>query len=98
MPKKFHRHRCRSKRRISLLKCLTECNKGEETRIISVNAGLKSKKRLANLGIIPGTIIKKKREAPFHGPLEILVKGSTLALGRGLASKIFVEFDKTCSR
>ena len=74
-----------------LIKCLIECKKEEKTKVLGVNAGFRAKKRLANLGIVPGTIIKKKREAPFHGPLEIVVKGSTLAIGRGLASKIIVE-------
>ena len=79
-----------------LIKCLTECKKGEETKVIGVNAGFRAKRRLANLGIVPGTIIKKKTQAPFHGPLEIIVKGSTLAIGRGLASKILVKCDQTC--
>ncbi|TFF90700.1 MAG: ferrous iron transport protein A [Promethearchaeota archaeon] len=79
-----------------LIKCLTECKKGEQTKVIGVNAGFRAKRRLANLGIVPGTIIKKKTEAPFHGPLEIIVKGSTLAIGRGLAAKILVECDQIC--
>ena len=81
---------------IPLIKCLTECRKGEKTKVIGVNAGFRAKTRLANLGIVPGTIIKKKTEAPFHGPVEIIVKGSTLAIGRGLAAKILVECDQTC--
>ncbi|MFW9899499.1 MAG: ferrous iron transport protein A [Candidatus Thorarchaeota archaeon] len=94
MSKKYHHHK---RRGTPLIKCLTECKKGEETRVIGVNAGFKVKRRLANLGIIPGTIIKKKKDAPFHGPLEIYVKGSTLAIGRGLASKILVECGETCN-
>ena len=96
MPRKSHRHRRGQIQGTSLLKCLTDCKKGEETRVIRVNAGFQSKRRLANLGIVPGTMIKKKREAPFHGPVEIIVKGSTLAIGRGLASRILVECGKNC--
>ena len=73
-----------------LIKCLTECV------IISVHCGHKAKRRLANLGLVPGTKIKKKKAAPFRGPLKIVVKGSTLVIGRGLASKILVECDKSC--
>jgi Fe2+ transport system protein FeoA len=81
---------------IPLIKCLTECEEGEETVIKSVNCGYNAKRRLANLGLVPGTKIKKKKAAPFRGPLEIIVKGTTLVIGRGLASKILVECDKEC--
>ena len=81
---------------VSLIKCLSDCNKGEELTVISVQAGHRAKRRLANLGIIPGIVIIKKREAPFRGPLEILVKGTNLVIGRGLASKIYVKCGTSC--
>jgi len=77
-------------------KCLTECEKGEEVIVLKVNAGLKAKRRLANLGILPGAKLKKKQDAPFRGPLEVIVKGSSLVIGRGLASKITVQCDESC--
>lgn len=80
----------------SLVKCLTECEKGEIVTVISVNAGYKAKMRLANLGIIPGVKIKKKKSAPLKGPIEIVVKGSSLVIGRGIASKIIVRCKKEC--
>lgn len=55
-----------------------------------------AKMRLANLGIIPGVKITKKQSAPLKGPIEIIVKGSSLVIGRGLASKIFVSCAKEC--
>ena len=55
------------------------------------NAGYHAKRRLACLGIIPGVDIIKKKAAPFHGPIEIIVKGSSLVIGRGLAAKIIVK-------
>jgi ferrous iron transport protein A len=81
---------------ISLVKCLSECEIGEVVEVLGVDAGFKAKRRLANLGIIPGVIIKKKKSAPFKGPVEIKVKGSSLVVGRGLAEKIIVKCDK-CS-
>jgi len=80
----------------SLPKCLIECGKGEEVVVLRVNAGHKAKTRLANLGVVPGVKITKTKNAPFRGPLEIIVKGSSLVIGRGLASKIFVECSETC--
>ena len=81
----------------TLKKCLTECEKGEEVIVLNVNAGLRAKRRLANLGILPGAKIKKKKDAPFRGPVEVIVKGSSLVIGRGLASKIIVQCDESCS-
>jgi len=81
---------------ISLVKCLSECEKGEVVEVLGVDAGFKAKRRLANLGIIPGVSITKKKSAPFKGPVEIKVKGSSLVVGRGLAEKIIVKCEK-CS-
>ena len=80
----------------SLLKCLTECEKGEAVIVVNVNAGFKAKRRLANLGIVPGVKIIKKKSAPLKGPLEIIVKGSSLVIGRGLAAKIIVTCNEEC--
>jgi Fe2+ transport system protein FeoA len=80
----------------SLIKCLTECEKGEDVIVKSILVGYRQKQRLANLGLFPGAIIKKKKNAPFRGPLEIIVKGSSLVIGRGIASKIMVQCNKSC--
>ena len=76
---------------IHTIKSLIECPNGEKLKVISVNAGYHAKRRLAHLGIIPGVIIIKKSCAPFRGPIEINVKGSTLIIGRGLAARILVQ-------
>ena len=47
-------------------------------------------KRLMDMGLTPGTEVMVVKSATFHGPLEISVKGSRLALGRGMAKRIFV--------
>lgn len=51
------------------------------------------KKRLMDMGITPGTKITVVKSAPFHGPMEILVRGYRLAIGRGMAEAIFVEVE-----
>jgi Fe2+ transport system protein FeoA len=50
-------------------------------------------KRLMDMGLTPGTRVTVVKSAPFHGPFEILVRGSRLALGRGMAERIFVEIE-----
>ncbi len=76
---------------------LTECKSGEEVIVLSVNTGYRAKTRLANLGIVPGVKVKKMKNAPFKGPLEIKVKGSSLVIGRGLASRIIVSRNNSCT-
>ena len=76
---------------------LSECESGEEVIVLSVNAGYRAKTRLANLGIVPGVKIKKMKNAPFRGPIEIKVKGSSLVIGRGLASRIIVSRNNSCT-
>ena len=82
---------------VPLTKCLSECEIGEELLVLRVDAGNKAKNRLANLGIVPGVIIVKNKAAPFHGPVEIIVKGASLVLGRGLAEKIKVSCQGSCT-
>jgi DtxR family Mn-dependent transcriptional regulator len=84
---------------------LTELKDGETGIVTSVKAGHGRgrrgghgrwgfEKRLMDMGLTPGTKVTVVKSAPFHGPLEILVRGSRLALGRGMAEKIFVETEK----
>lgn len=56
-----------------------------------VMAGFHAKRRLANLGLVPGIKVVKMRAAPMRGPVEIMLRGSILAIGRGLANKILVK-------
>jgi Fe2+ transport system protein FeoA len=80
-----------------LIKCLTECEKDEIISVIKVNMERIVKKRLANLGLVPGVKLMKFKSAPLNGPLEVKLKGSSLILGRGIASQIFVECGKECN-
>ena len=83
-------------RGIQLIRCLTQCKKNEVLLVVSVNSGMNAKNRLANLGIVPGSNIIKKKTAPLKGPVEIEIKGTKLIIGRGLASKIYVKCPEEC--
>jgi len=103
MPFQPHHPRHPSHRRISqkigtrLTEYLSECESGEEVIVLSVNAGYRAKTRLANLGVVPGVKITKTKNALFKGPIEIKVRGSSLVLGRGLASRIIVSRNNSCT-
>ncbi len=72
---------------------------GETGIVVSVKSGYGKawglKKRLMDMGITPGTRITVVKSAPFHGPMEILVRGYRLAIGRGMAERIFVRMEET---
>jgi Fe2+ transport system protein FeoA len=51
-------------------------------------------KRLSDLGLTPGTKVTVVKSAPFNGPLEVSVRGSRLAIGRGMASRILVDAER----
>jgi len=70
---------------------LIELQDGQSGTIVSLNGSRNLTKRLADLGISPGTFITVLRRSLFSGPVQIEVSGSKLVLGRRLASKIFVR-------
>jgi len=51
-------------------------------------------KRLGDMGLTPGTKVTVVKSAPFNGPLEVSVRGSRLAIGRGMASRILVNVER----
>ncbi|MEM3731589.1 MAG: FeoA family protein [Candidatus Bathyarchaeia archaeon] len=70
---------------------LTSLNEEEKGIIHSAAGGFGLVRRLAEMGLTPGVEVKMLRKGPFHGPVEIEVRGVALALGFGVASKIFVK-------
>jgi ferrous iron transport protein A len=70
---------------------LTELADNQTGIIVTILGGEKAAKRLADLGLTPGTEITVTSRTLFSGPVRIDVFGSKLVLGRGLASKIMVE-------
>lgn len=70
---------------------LTMVSPGERVRMIVIRGGHTVRRRLADLGLTPGTVLRVM-QADAYGPLIVAVKNDTrLALGRGMAHKIQVE-------
>ena len=59
---------------------LADLKPGEEGVIVSITGGRGAQRRLIDLGLTPGTKVSVIKASPFHGPLEIAVRGSDLAL------------------
>jgi len=70
---------------------LSDLKRGEKGVVVHVTGGRGLMRRIAEMGFIPGTEVKVLRGAPFRGPIEVLVRGVSVALGRGVASKILVK-------
>jgi len=69
-------------------------SRGQRRRHGRGSRGWGFERRLMDMGLTPGTRVTVVKSAPFNGPLEVLVRGSRLALGRGMAEKIFVEVER----
>lgn len=52
-------------------------------------------RRLMDMGLTPGAPIIVVKSAPFHGPIEVLIRGSRLALGRRMAHRILVHVNRS---
>jgi len=87
-----------------LEKKLSQLKPGETGVIVSIQALTTHRhrhrrswgfqRRLEDMGLTPGTKIMVVKSAPFHGPIEIYVRGSRLAIGRGMADRILVSVEK----
>ena len=69
---------------------------GEKVRVVSIAAKHEIQSYLANLGLLPDVEVQVLNRSRT-GPLLVLVKGSRLALGRGLGRQIMVEEGKDYS-
>jgi Fe2+ transport system protein FeoA len=70
---------------------LTRLCEGERGVLTHSLGGFGLVRRLAEMGLTPGVEVRIVRRCPFRGPVEVEVRGVTLALGYGVASKVFVR-------
>lgn len=66
-------------------------DEGERGIIAHAIGGSGLLRRLAEMGLTPGAEVKILRKCPFRGPVEIEVRGVMLALGYGVALKVYVK-------
>lgn len=87
----IHSHRRRGEKLQENSMLLTELKEGQVGIILEIVGGPHAAKRLADLGLSPGAEVEVLSSTFFSGPVQILICGSKLVLGRGLATKILVE-------
>ena len=72
---------------------LTQLNEKEEAKVVEVEGGHSIEHKLESLGIRPGIMITKISSHFWRGPITILVGQSKVAIGHGVAEKIYVEVE-----
>jgi ferrous iron transport protein A len=83
----------RKLRERSKSKCVTlaELEVGHRARILQLKVEGLTRRRLLDLGLLPGTETRALMRSPLGDPIAYEIRGSTLALRSGDASKIVVE-------
>nr|WP_319376692.1 FeoA family protein [uncultured Methanoregula sp.] len=71
---------------------LTDVHPGQGGQIAFIHGDGAIARRLADLGLTPGTAVSLLRKIPMNGPVEIEVRRTKLALEPPVAGTIFIEF------
>lgn len=74
-----------------MTKRLSELRKGEKAMIVKLNLNGLTRRRLFDLGFIPGTVIQVVFESPLGDPVAYLVRDTLIALRKEESEKIEVE-------
>jgi ferrous iron transport protein A len=70
---------------------LTQLPKGKDARVTAVNGTGSVTRRLMEMGVIPGVGVRVVKAAPFGDPIEIRVRGYSLAMRKSEADSIEVD-------
>ncbi len=69
---------------------LRDLKPGEKGKVIKIKGKGNLKKRLLDMGIVPGTEIQLEKVAPLGDPVDILIKGYHLSLRKDEAKDILI--------
>lgn len=73
------------------MKALVELNRGERAEVVSVRAQGAMKRRLLDLGFVPGTVVELDQTAPFGGLRAYRLRNSVFALRETESSRVKVR-------
>ena len=79
------------------LTSIGDLKEGQQGKIFFIRGEHKILQRLLDMGLTPGTKINIIKVAPLDGPIELLVRSSRLALGKDIASNVFVDLEAKSS-
>ena len=75
------------------LKSLTELRRGEEGSVVFIQKGMTFRRRLNAMGITPGIKLRKIGDAFLKGPVTVQVGNGRMAIGFGMAARIFLQVE-----
>jgi Fe2+ transport system protein FeoA len=69
---------------------LTDVAEGGDARVVAVNGEGRITRRLMEMGVIPGVTLRVVKSAPFGDPIEVRIRGYSLAMRRSEAEAVEV--------
>jgi len=72
-------------------RCLKDLKSGERACVECILGGGAIRRRMMDMGIVPGVELEVVRRAPLGGPLQVRLKGYYLAMRQGECAKIVVK-------
>jgi len=73
---------------------ITDLEEGKASKVIEIIGGRGIHQKLDAFGIRVGVQVKKVSSLMLRGPVVITVGNTQIAIGRGMAQKIIVGFEK----
>ena len=70
---------------------LNDLKPGQEGTVVSIGEKGPMKRRIMDMGVTPGTLIKVIKVAPLGDPIEVNIRGYELSLRKSEAEHIQVE-------
>ncbi len=70
---------------------LSDIEVGSTATVVRVHGDTPVSKRLMEMGVVPGVVVRVVKTAPFGDPIQIRVRGYSLAIRRNEAQAIEVS-------
>jgi ferrous iron transport protein A len=78
---------------------LDQLARGDEARIrLHPDGGFGLRRHLEALGLYPGDAVRVVQVSALRGPVLVEASGRRLAIGRGVASRVFVQVEDAAER
>ncbi len=70
---------------------LKDLKPGDQGKVVSIGEKGPSRRRIMEMGVTPGTMVKVVKVAPLGDPIEVNIRGYELSLRKEEALKIVME-------
>ena len=70
---------------------LSDAREGQVYRIVKIEGSGIVKRRILDLGFLPGLKVRVVRRAPLKDPIEVVVRGNPVSIRKAEASYVLLE-------